>query len=113
VGVLTRLNVLSKWARSLLLSATTGYGEQPYRVVGASLLTILGFGLLYRSSSIPTSDPTGIDTLTFSFQSFVSFVLGPPETTSVFIRGLSAVEGFVGAFFIGLFVFTLTRRVHR
>lgn len=113
MGIITRLNALSKWARSLLMAGTSGYGEHPYRVVVSSLATIVIFAFLYWNSSLTASHPSVVDVLTFSFQSFISFVLGPPETTSVFVEGLSAVEGFIGAFFIGLFVFTLTRRVHR
>ena len=113
MGVLPRLNSLSKWGRSLLLAGTAGYGEHPYRVVVSSLMIIVGFWFLYSNSSLLVSHPNNIDVLTFSFQSFISFVLGPPDTTSVFVEGLSAVQGFIGAFFIGLFVFTLTRRVHR
>ncbi len=112
-GVRTRLNALSKWARSSLLAATAGYGEHPYRVVVASLVTIAGFGYLFGTSGRITDDQGFVDSMIFSFQSFISFVIGPPESTSLFVRGLSAIEGFIGAFFIGLFVFTLTRRVHR
>lgn len=112
-GLLTRLNALSKWSRSLLLASTAGYGEHPYRVILASLATIVGFGYLYQSNSLIANETGVIDAMTFSFQSFISFVLGTPDSTSLFVKGLSAIEGFIGAFFIGLFVFTLTRRVHR
>jgi len=44
----------------------------------------------------------------------VTFIVGtPPETASLWLRITSATEGFLGAFFIALFVFTLTRTVHR
>jgi len=111
-GLRTRLNALSKWARSLLLAGTAGYGEHPYRVVVASFVTIVVFGYLFQSSLV-AGEASIVDTMTLSLQSFISFVLGPPESTSLSVEILSAVEGFIGAFFIGLFVFTLTRRVHR
>lgn len=52
--------------------------------------------------------------LLFSFQRFITFILGPPPSPPLFgLRLASAVEGFIGAFFVALFVFTLTRSIDR
>lgn len=52
--------------------------------------------------------------LVLSLQSFVTLVLGGAEDVGgPWIRLLARVEGFVGAFLIALFVFTLTRSIHR
>ncbi|ELZ31860.1 pentapeptide repeat-containing protein [Halorubrum distributum] len=112
-GVLGRLRDGSRWARSWLLAASTGYGELPYRVVVTSLALICGFGYLYWNRSGLAGELGPLEALTFSFQSFISFVLGPPGTTTLTQEITSAVEGFIGAFLIALFVFTFTRRIHR
>ncbi len=112
-----RLRRMSQWARNGLLALTTGYGERPWRPIGISLLMIVGFGggYAYIGRSLAGIDNPGlVDYLVFSFQSFVTFIIGPPSNTAALdLRVLSAVEGFLGAFFVALFVFTLTRQVHR
>ncbi|TKX67579.1 hypothetical protein EXE45_13900 [Halorubrum sp. SP9] len=112
-GVLGRVRNGSRWTRSWLLAASTGYGELPYRVVVTSLALIGGFGYVYWNWSGLAAEQGPVEALIFSFQSFISFVLGPPGTTTLVQEILSAVEGFVGAFLIALFVFTFTRRIHR
>ncbi|TKX53670.1 hypothetical protein EXE44_17255, partial [Halorubrum sp. SS7] len=112
-GVLGRVRNGSRWTRSWLLAASTGYGELPYRVVVTSLALIGGFGYVYWNWSGLAAEQGPVEALIFSFQSFISFVLGPPGTTTLVQEVLSAVEGFVGAFLIALFVFTFTRRIHR
>jgi uncharacterized protein YjbI with pentapeptide repeats len=113
----TRLKFGTQWLKSTLLSVTTGYGERPWRTVGSSFGTIALFAVIYtglRPSMDGISDPGVPDYLLFSIQSFVALIVGaPPETSSIWIRIGSATEGFLGAFFIALFVFTLTRTVHR
>ncbi|OYR85698.1 hypothetical protein DJ72_03800, partial [Halorubrum distributum] len=70
-------------------------------------------GYLYWNRSGLAGELGPLEALTFSFQSFISFVLGPPGTTTLTQEITSAVEGFIGAFLIALFVFTFTRRIHR
>lgn len=115
--VVHRIRRGSQWLRNSLLAATTGYGERPWRVVSASLLTVLGFSLIYFVIGEPLNggqQGSLIDYFIFSFQSFITFIVGPPvETPALSVRIISAVEGFVGAFFVALFVFALTRQIHR
>jgi uncharacterized protein YjbI with pentapeptide repeats len=115
--VRTRLRRGSEWLRSGLLAATTGYGERPWRVVGASIGIVALFALLYQLTGV-AFDQTVSTTLTedfvFSIQSFVTLIVGPPPRNTVLVvRAASAIEAFLGAFFVALFVFTLTRKLHR
>lgn len=117
-GTRTRVSKLTQWIRNVFMWGTTGYGERPRRVVFASMAITVGFGIVYQQLSMfpfsePTS-PTTIDFLLFSGQSFVSFLAGvAPISASWTVRLVSVIEGFIGAFFVALFVFTLTRRIHR
>ena len=103
-----------RWTANLLLDLTAGYGERPSRVVGVSIGTILGFAGAFAvlRSTPPYGNPVGYFVL--SLQSFVTLVLGGAEDAGgPWIRLLAQIEGFVGAFLIALFVFTLTRSIHR
>ncbi|WP_202614469.1 ion channel [Halostella litorea] len=60
------------------------------------------------------ADASAVSALVFSIQSFVTLIFGDiPGGTTLLTRLLSSAQGFLGAFFIALFVFTLTRRIHR
>lgn len=106
---------------SLRLWRLVNYTESPLRVFGLGIVTTLIFSVLYlilslsvRMNSPYPEAPLGIGYLIFSGESFISLV-HPPGTpvTDWPMRFLSILEGFVGAFIIGLFVFSLTRVVHR
>jgi hypothetical protein len=107
-----RAKELYDWTSNALLYGTSGYGERPGRVFLVSL------GIVFLFFAIYTVLPTvGIsfaqDALLFSFQSFASFVVGQPPSETFVVRTLSAIQGFLGAFFIGLFVVALTRSIDR
>jgi uncharacterized protein YjbI with pentapeptide repeats len=109
-----RATAVTDWVGNLLLAGTAGYGERPSRVIGTAGLTVgiftLGFwGLL---SEPPHGHPVGY--LVVSLESFLTLVLaGGVEITDPWIRLVALVEGFFGAFLVALFVFTLTRSIHR
>lgn len=110
-----RLNQLGGWLVSWFYNLTCGYGERPLRTVLASGSVIILFALMYQLFRIPIpgSETTG-GYISFSIQTFVSFLIGSTSSTyEVGVRLLTAVEAFVGAFFIALFVFTLTRSIKR
>jgi uncharacterized protein YjbI with pentapeptide repeats len=111
-----RLRSLYRWAANATLEAVSGYGERPSRVVGASVLTIGCFSLLFALTwpgAPPYGSPGGY--LVLSIESFVTLVLGgAAEVRSPWwLRLLAEVEGFLGVFLVALFVFTLTRSIHR
>lgn len=106
-----------RWCANYLLNITSGYGERPSRVVLSSIGVIFLFAGGYAGVAHPTFSPGlyGEEYLLFSFQSYVTFILGNPagSNTGFWFRLLSALEGFIGAFLVALFVFTLTRSIHR
>jgi uncharacterized protein YjbI with pentapeptide repeats len=101
---------------NLFMGATTGFGERPRRVVVSSFAVIVGFALVYWQYLRPPLATGGdaMDYFALSTQIFLTFVLGTDvETTSLALTATAAVQGFIGAFFIALFVFTLTRSIKR
>ena len=65
----------------------------------------------YAALGVPADSPGEL--LLFSFQSFITFVIGPAPAESFSVRLLSSAQGFLGAFLVALFVFALTRSVDR
>ncbi len=102
---------------SLFMDISCGYGEKPHRIVTSSLLTILGFALLFwsfggiESSLEPMSTLTWSDYLYHSTVTFTTVGYGDfiPKASSLF-RLMAATEAFLGVFLTGLFVFTLARK---
>lgn len=74
------------------------------------------FAMGYWSLGVtPASEaPFGLGYVLLSIQSFITFILASSPVGAGFgPQLLSAIEGFVGAFLIAVFVFTLTRSIHR
>lgn len=107
---------------------TCGYGEKPSWTVLSSIITIVGFSAVYwlAGLTMPYPGPSEIEIslsgtsmniswvgyLIFSIEAFTTLVFpGGADITSWMIRLLSAIEGFIGAFLIALFVYTLTRTI--
>jgi hypothetical protein len=102
-----------KTISNILFRVTAGYGERPSRTIFSSAVTILIFGGLYSvmQPELPYQVPLGY--LVYSLESFVALVIGQPESTDPTVSLVTAIEGFLGTFFIALFVFTLTRSINR
>jgi hypothetical protein len=112
--MLTRLGDGTRWIRNVSLAVVTGYGEHPDRVLYSSIGMILGFTAIYPIVLAPPfAGSRLIGYLVFSLQSFVTFLLGSPPDTPLVGEVLTAIEGFLGAFLIALFVFTMTRQIRR
>ena len=110
----SRIHDFTKWGRSLLLSGVTGYGEHPDRVIYTSLAIIAGFAPFYALTVTSAAEASVWEYLALSLQSYVTFILGqPPAEFTLAGEILSALEAYIGAFLVALFVFTLTRRVNR
>ena len=113
-GVRTRLAAAGRWSANTLLNITAGYGERPSRVIAVSVGTIVAFTFLFAAVRPSPPYGTSIGYLILSLESFITLVLGGADDVGgPWIRLLAQIEGFVGAFFIALFVFTLTRSIHR
>lgn len=110
----TRVTAGGRWIANGMLNLTAGYGERPSRVVGVSVGTIAAFAALFAVTRPTPPYGAAIGYVILSLESFITLVLGGADTISEpLIRFLALVEGFVGAFLIALFVFTLTRSIHR
>lgn len=102
---------------SLIMDILCGYGEKPHRIILSSFLVISLYALLYflfkalSHSDLSSYKPTIVDYIYFSIVTFTTVGYGDfvPKALSHF-RLLAASEAFVGAFMIGLFIFTLARK---
>lgn len=110
-----RIRAASAWLANKVLDLTAVYGEAPSRVFVSSVLIIVLFSVV--SLPIARAEVTGaalIRRTLFSTQAFTAFIFGQPEVPATFLlQWVVAIEGFLGAFFIGLFIFALTRSVSR
>jgi len=84
-GALSRSRAVGRWLTNAFFSTTCGYGERPTRVLWVSFALIGVFSVFFAI--------LGID--------------------MAIVNLLTALEGFIGAFFIALFVFSLTRSLNR
>lgn len=108
-----------RWASYAFLATTSVYGERARRVAGFSVAIILFFSVIYSivwmviatGPQPPYDGPGGA--LLLSIESFTTLVHGGTVVMDPIVRLIADVEGFLGAFFIALFVFTLTRSIHR
>ncbi|APW96824.1 hypothetical protein CHINAEXTREME_03125 [Halobiforma lacisalsi AJ5] len=108
-----RLGHLIDYVENWIIGTTSGYGESPARVIATSAVTIGVFSVLFYALEPGLyDDPLQFGVL--SIGSFVSFIIGGvTDVPDPLISLLSQVQAFIGAFFIALFVFTLTRSIHR
>lgn len=105
-----------RWVSNATLGFVAGYGERPQRPLVASIVTIAVFAGLYRLLDVPPTAGAsyGLGYILLSLQSFITFILGSgPVETAFLPQLLSSIEGFFGAFLIAVFVFSLTRSIHR
>jgi uncharacterized protein YjbI with pentapeptide repeats len=116
---LSDLYSMTLYFRNQIHGLVTGYGEKPLRPVIASSTVIGVFSVLYwllwTISSTPQPEGYGgvYGPLILSAESFTTLVIGGGSVNQSSIQLLAYTEGFLGAFLIALFVFTLTRSVHR
>lgn len=108
------LSAVGKYLANRMMELTCGYGERPWRVVASSGFVIGVFAVIYAIVDIPfQAQESNMRYLVLSIETFVALVLGSPQVTRPIVNVLTATEAFAGAYFIALFVFTLTRSVHR
>lgn len=109
-----------RYAGNQFFRLSSNYAESPQRVLGSSLALISFFAIIYgigfQTGGFPApyveSSPIGY--LLLSGESFVTLVHNPAATIpTAGLRAVAILEGFLGAFAIALFLFTLTRAVHR
>jgi len=100
-----------------LMGVLCGYGEKPNRVILSSLAIIVLYGITYYLLKAITTSYAALgdysigDCVYYSIITFTTLGYGdfiPKE--NVYYRLLAGSEAFIGAFMIGLFVFTLSRK---
>lgn len=113
-GALNRVRSGFLVVTNSFFSITCGYGEKPGRTLlfSGAVIAVYALAFVHAIDSPPFGTDLGY--LLLSIQSFTTFILGShPPNPDFLVRFLAATQGFVGAFLIGLFVFTLTRIIHR
>jgi hypothetical protein len=109
-----RASAAWQWTANALLDTTSGYGERPSRVIAFSTAVVVVFTGLFAVTWPVVPYGGNLGYLLLSLESFITLVLGGGVAVEdPLVRLLAQVEGFVGAFLIALFVFTLTRSIHR
>lgn len=99
---------------NVALGLTSGYGERPSRVVAFSVGVVVFFTGVFLLFGPETPYGSRVGSLVLSLESFVTLVLGGAQPVDdPVVRLLAQVEGFSGVFLVALFVFTLTRSIHR
>ncbi len=104
------------------LRATSKYGQSPARVIGSSIVLIVGFGGVFygaqsRTDNFPVEPGSTYDGLggamLLSLESFTTLVFGGADVSNQAIRLVGAVEGFIGALMIALLLYALTQSIDR
>lgn len=104
---------LWKWFVNFVFRFSCGYGERPGRVIYCSTFIIIVFSFLYSLYGVSFTTGSILEPVAFSFQSFNAVFLGRPSVETLTISILVSVQGFLGPFFIALFVFTITQSLSR
>lgn len=111
---------LKKLGERILLWSTCGYGEKPERVfiwaAGIITLSALIYFINGNIISVDNNDVFGLsDSFYLSVVTFVTLGFGGPwyPDPESWIKYVVMAEGFIGAFFIALFVMTFGRRMMR
>ena len=124
---ISRIKSLIRYLLNGFFQYSCGYGERPVWVITSSLFSVGIFALSYfvlgvDLSSANSSPPSSISEsplfllpyLVFSFQAFTSLIINSSyESGNLILQFLASVEGFIGAFLIALFVFSLSRSIKR
>jgi len=126
----------SRYYWNRVFELTSGYGEKPIRVIISSAAIVAVFALLfpliklaettYVSGSLSVAGNQLLEGtllpsvygypwgwLLLSGESFTTIVLGGANVESVPLRLVSSIEGFVGAFMVSLFLYTLAKSIDR
>ncbi|MDD5680074.1 MAG: pentapeptide repeat-containing protein [Candidatus Omnitrophica bacterium] len=100
-----------------IMGMLCGYGEKPNRIVVSSLAILVFYGIGYYLLKAITPSYTAAgnyslaDCIYYSIITFTTLGYGdfiPKE--NIYYRLLAGSEAFIGAFMMGLFVFTLSRK---
>jgi len=112
-----RRNKKPSYLPMAIMGILSGYGEKPNRVIFSSAAIITVYSLVYFYLNAVTPSNTTLrsyslwDYLYYSIVTFTTLGYGDMvPKAEVGYRLLAGSEAFIGAFMIGLFVFTLSRK---
>ncbi|MFB6108566.1 MAG: hypothetical protein ABEJ82_06975 [Haloplanus sp.] len=110
-----RLPAATSYVTNRFLYWSSGFGERPLRVLASSGVVVGLFTPVYALALWDGTSATRtlLDAFTLSLGAFVALLLDGHGVASPMLELVTEFEGFLGVFIIGLFVFTLTRSVHR
>ena len=92
----------------------SGYGERPSSVVRWAVIWIFGLAVIYYMLGATWSLSAAWDSLYFSIVSFTALGYGSwVSSTNEWMKGIGALESFMGVFTIALFLVTFTRKMRR
>ena len=104
---------------SLMMALLCGYGEKPYRVILSSAAFVFIYSIIYAALNIFKVSLTAVSAKGFSIWDYIYFSIVTFTTVGFgdlspkmvpLYQMLVGSEAFVGAFMMGLFVFTLARK---
>jgi len=106
-----------KYIPMAIMGLLCGYGEKPQRIISSSFFIIIAYaGIFFLLKSIMASANSAFsfnfgDYIYYSVVTFTTLGYGDiiPKTSTIF-RLIAVSEAFLGAFLMGLFIFTLARK---
>jgi uncharacterized protein YjbI with pentapeptide repeats len=99
---------------SLFVSFICGYGEKPLRTIVWTASVIVGLGIIYFLIGADWQLDAFGNSLAFSAMSFTALGYASwLETSDALIKGIGALESFIGVFTIALFLITFVRKMTR
>ncbi len=103
------------WALSWLANLTCGYGESPWRAIGAALVVLLIFPFFYWASRgiVAVHHGSPWDYLMYSISAFTTFGFDNYQAANWFAQLLTGIEALLGMGLFALVMFTLGNRISR
>ncbi|WP_276282022.1 hypothetical protein [Halorussus caseinilyticus] len=112
---------LAQFLGNKLFECASGYGEKPLRVIRTSFIITVIFAIIFLMGikylnwgNIDGEQSILVHSVVSSMESFTTLVhASPGEFEKLSARLVATTEAFFGALLIALFLFTLTRSIHR
>ncbi|MGB3306370.1 MAG: pentapeptide repeat-containing protein [Thermomicrobiales bacterium] len=106
--------LLPRLVGSIILWATTGYGERPKNTIASAVGAIVAFGLIYWGVSSSAAKPFSFwNAMLYSGAAFFTVGLSGLESSLVLIQWITLFESALGVTLFGLYLWTLGNRSGR
>lgn len=119
---------LGSYLRNLFLDKTSSYGEEPIKIAGWTVGTILLSAVIYPATQGIRESSTGdiisyqdggniiytfLESLYFSIVTFTTLGYGDYQPVGYLSKTMTSIESIAGVFFAGLFIYSLGKMVTR